>query len=72
MVVLPTPGGPHKIMEGILPCSMAVRRILPLPVRCCWPANPFSVGGRRRSAKGDDVFTLQISEIKISKNIVGK
>ena len=28
------PGGPQRIMEGILPCSRAVRRILPLPVRC--------------------------------------
>jgi len=33
------PGGPQRIIEGGLPCSMAVRNTLPLPVRCCWPTS---------------------------------
>src|SRR4051812_1141212 len=53
MVVFPTPGGPHKIIEGNLPFSMAVRRILPFPVRCSCPTNSSSVVGRRRSANGE-------------------
>ena len=37
-VVLPTPGGPQKIMEAGSSFSMARRRGLPGPRRCCWPA----------------------------------
>lgn len=66
MVVLPTPGGPHKIMLGTLPFSIAVRKMLPLPVRCCYPANSFKEDGRKRSANGADVFTVQISGINSS------
>ena len=52
MVVLPTPGGPHKIMEGIFPFSMDVRKILPLPVRCSCPVSASKLAGRKRSDKG--------------------
>ena len=52
MVVLPTPGGPHNIMEGIFPFSTAVLRILPLPVRWFCPINWSIVFGRNRSASG--------------------
>lgn len=62
MVVLPVPGGPHKIMDGSLPCSMAVRKMLPLPVRCSWPANSSKVVGRNRSASGGKVvFTTKVT-----------
>ncbi len=58
MVVLPTPGGPHKIMEGSLPLSIAVRRMLPLPVKCSWPFSSSSVVGRRRSANGEVIIKV--------------
>jgi hypothetical protein len=35
IVVFPVPGGPQSIIEGIFPCSIAVRKMLPFPVRCC-------------------------------------
>src|SRR3954469_23512667 len=64
IVVLPVPGGPQRIMEGILPCSIAVRRMLPLPVRCSWPTRSSSVRGRIRSASGVAAFIVQITEEK--------
>jgi len=36
-VVLPTPGGPQKIHEEILPASIIRRRGCPSPMRCCCP-----------------------------------
>src|SRR5687767_8371776 len=51
-VVLPTPGGPHRIMECGLPASNASRRGLPGPSRCDWPTNSSSERGRSRSASG--------------------
>src|SRR5689334_20504359 len=54
MVVFPVPGGPHRIIEGTFPCSIAVLRMLPLPVRCSCPASASSVVGRSRSANGVD------------------
>jgi hypothetical protein len=38
-VVLPHPGGPHKIKENRMPCSIAFRRGLFLPTKCSWPTN---------------------------------
>ena len=58
MVVLPTPGGPHKIMEGSLPLSIAVRSMLPLPVKCSWPISSSSVVGRSRSASGEVIIKV--------------
>jgi hypothetical protein len=39
-------------MEGMLPFSMAVRKMLPLPVKCSCPTNSSNVVGRALSAKG--------------------
>ena len=36
-VVLPTPGGPQRIIEGRRSVSMACTRGLPGPKRCPWP-----------------------------------
>ena len=36
-VVLPTPGGPHRIIECGRPDSKATRSGLPGPSRCDWP-----------------------------------
>src|SRR6185503_10299142 len=51
-VVLPDPGGPHRIIECGLPDSKATRSGLPGPSRCFWPTTSSSVRGRRRSASG--------------------
>jgi hypothetical protein len=47
---------------------MAVRKILPLPVRCCCPTKSSSVCGRIRSAKGVAAFIIQITEEKGKEN----
>ena len=36
-VVLPTPGGPHRIMDPASSRSISTRRGLPGPSRCSWP-----------------------------------
>ena len=51
-VVLPVPGGPQKMSEPVSSRSICVRRGLPGPIRCSWPANSSSVRGRMRSASG--------------------
>ncbi len=61
-VVLPTPGGPQRIMEPVfaepeLAESAASRSIwtrsgLPGPTRCSWPLNSSRLCGRMRSASG--------------------
>ncbi len=51
-VVLPTPGGPHRIIECSRPEPNATRSGWPSPSRCCWPMTSSSVRGRRRSASG--------------------
>ena len=54
-VVLPTPGGPHKIMEAGRPASI-ILRIMPFgPTRWSCPTYSSSVLGRKRSAKGFDI-----------------
>ncbi len=52
MVVLPTPGGPHKMQLCGCPDSNANRNAFPSPNRCCWPATCPKCLGRSRSAKG--------------------
>ena len=51
-VVLPTPGGPQKIMEHMLSEEISRRRTLPGPSRCCCPAISSSEEGRIRAARG--------------------
>src|SRR5512135_1833919 len=51
-VVLPTPGGPHRIIECSLPESNASRSGLPAPSRCVWPTTSARLRGRNRSASG--------------------
>jgi hypothetical protein len=51
-VVLPQPGGPQKIIEGMEPRSRYARRALPGPRRWRCPANRSIVDGRARSASG--------------------
>ena len=52
MLVLPVPGGPHRIIEASLPAA-TIRPIAPSgPVRCSWPTISSSERGRSRSASG--------------------
>ena len=51
-VVLPTPGGPHRIIECSLPEANATASGLPGASRCRCPITSSMVRGRRRSASG--------------------
>src|SRR5207253_4535553 len=63
-VVLPVPGGPHKIKEGnVLPLSIKRRNTRPLPTRCSWPTNSLRVRGRIRSASGAAVAELAVAPL---------
>ena len=53
MVVLPTPGGPHKIIDGKFPDSMATRKDFPSPKICFCPAISLTDLGLKYSAKGN-------------------
>ena len=48
-VVLPTPGGPHKIKEEICPASIIRRKIAPFPTRCSCPMYSSKFCGRNLS-----------------------
>ena len=52
MVVLPTPGGPHRMQLCGWPDSNATRSAMPSPSKCCWPMTSPRFWGRRRSARG--------------------
>ena len=52
MVVLPTPGGPHRIIECGLPAAKATASGLPGARRCRCPITSAIVFGRSRSASG--------------------
>src|SRR5262245_51249874 len=51
-VVLPTPGGPHRIMECSLPARAATASGRPSPSRCVCPTTSCSRCGRMASASG--------------------
>ena len=51
-VVLPTPGGPQKIIEPTLSFSISRRSTFPSPSRCFCPQYSSSVRGRSRAASG--------------------
>ncbi len=51
-VVLPHPGGPHRIMEKTRSVRTACRMSPPSPTRRAWPTNSSSRRGRMRSASG--------------------
>src|SRR5690349_931323 len=57
MVVLPTPGGPHRIIDGMFPDWMALRMTPFLPVRCSCPMSSSSFEGLIRSARGGCEFS---------------
>ena len=51
-VVLPTPGGPQKIMEGMRSDSTIRLKTLPSPIRCCWPMISSRLCGLSLAASG--------------------
>src|SRR5205823_620996 len=51
-VVLPVPGGPHRMMDWSKSRSIASRSGLPGASRSSWPTNSSNVRGRTRSASG--------------------
>src|ERR1700677_4485102 len=51
-VVLPLPGGPHKIIDGTASRSIAARSARPGPNNSRCPTNSSSVRGRIRAANG--------------------
>ena len=51
-VVLPTPGGPQKIIDEMLSDSISRLSTLPGPRRCRCPTNSSSVCGLSRAASG--------------------
>src|SRR5690554_2344100 len=59
-VVLPTPGGPQKMMEGIRPESIILRNTAPLPTRWVWPINSSRFRGRNLSANGMDILSPRL------------
>ena len=61
-VVLPTPGGPQKIIDETRSFSMISRNSFPLPSKCVCPTKSSSVSGRTRVANGS-LFSLDFSKI---------
>src|SRR3989344_4448622 len=51
-VVFPVPGGPAKITDVRISCSIALRNGVPSPTISSCPEKSSSVIGRRRNAKG--------------------
>jgi hypothetical protein len=70
-VVLPDPGGPQKIIEGMRSLSMAVRRKRPSPSSSSRPTTSSNVRGRRRSGSGASAFAGG-SKGAVSKRVMGK
>ena len=56
-VVLPLPGGPHKISDGKVPFPTLLRRGLSGPIISDWPTNSSKVSGRILEASGDVSFS---------------
>jgi hypothetical protein len=50
--VLPTPGGPHRIIECTTPERIALLSGLSGPSRCSWPKKSSGRRGRMRAASG--------------------
>src|SRR3989344_6328885 len=59
-VVLPEPGGPHKMNEKSSFFSMATRRGFSTPVKCSCPTNSSSFFGRILEANGSTLLLYQI------------
>ena len=65
-VVLPLPGGPHKIIEGIRSSSMLRRSTRPGAKRCSCPRISSSVRGRMRAASGSPIDIFFVATTGVS------
>ncbi len=68
-VVLPTPGGPQKIIECGLPAASATASGLPSPRRWRWPTTSSTRLGRNRSASG--TLASPLAEKRSGASIIG-
>ena len=66
---LPTPGSPHKIMDGTWPVCIVLRMIPSGPVKCFCPMRSSKRAGRIRSASGCADLAYQIAA-KIKKALI--
>ncbi len=71
-VVLPVPGGPHKMMdEKSLSASMARRNSLPSPTICSCPMYLSNVRGPRMRPRGKRGFAFQTFVHGVVKEVAG-
>ena len=67
IVVLPTPGGPQKIMDGSWSASIMRRSTLPGPMRWVCPDTSSRVFGRMRAASGAELSAIFSSVVSNSE-----
>src|SRR4051794_17395425 len=70
-VVLPLPGGPHRMSEGTWSASIARRSRRPGPMSDSWPTNSPSERGRIRAARGVVGSSFMAREILMKLRCVG-
>ena len=69
-VVLPTPGGPHRMNEEICSDSIIRRKMQSLPTRCFCPIYSSRFFGRSLSASGSNVISLMKSNLSTKVAII--
>src|SRR3989344_6600507 len=65
-VVLPEPGGPHKIKEKRCFFSIASRNGLPFPTKCSCPTNSLRLLGRILDARGSGILLEVLKTLLIT------
>jgi len=63
-VVFPVPGGPERMMEESVSCSMAERSAVPSPTTCSCPMKSWSFWGLRRNASGASAIAMEERSIQ--------
>ena len=59
-LVLPVPGGPHSIKDGIPPTSRLCRSGVFSPITCSWPMKSEKSRGLILAAKGADLLKVLV------------
>ena len=67
MVVLPVPGGPHRMQQCGWPDSKAMRSGMPAPSRCCWPMTSPSVSAAGARPAADAVAARLVASHAASR-----
>ena len=68
-VVLPTPGGPHKMNEETFPESIMRRKIQSFPTKWDCPMYSSIVFGLSRSASGAYIFSYFFTIAKVTNKL---